>query len=114
MILSHYIAHQQALIKNNICIAVLSFPEHDESLMQETFAKFNYDQIVDLCIIQKDAFLNASWDGQDFHINHFSSWILGEDLKWYSPVQRPGEGFWWDENNQEWVPSVEDKINGNI
>ena len=112
--MTHFIAHQQALIKNNICVAVLAFLEHESSSMQEAFAKFDYDFVVDLCEIQKDAVLDSVWDGENFNYKYFPSWILGEDLKWHSPVQSPGEGFWWNEDSQEWVSSLEDKTNGNI
>lgn len=99
----HYIAHQQALIKNNICVAVLAFEEHDETLMQNTFSNFDYDTVVDLCVIQKDAALDASWDGENFNIKFYPSWILGEDLKWHCPISKPEGNFWWNEENQSWI-----------
>lgn len=101
--MTHYIAHQQALIKNNICIAVLAFPEHDDALMQETFAKFDYDTVVDLCVVQKEAALDAAWDGTNFNIKYFNSWTLGEDLQWHAPASKPEGNFWWNEENQSWV-----------
>lgn len=107
--MTHYIAHQQALIKNNICIAVLAFIEHDDSLMQETFTKFDYDAIVDLCNIQKEAFLGASWDGENFNLQPFESWSLGEDLNWHAPVEKPVGNYFWNEEITNWVES----INGN-
>lgn len=104
--MTHYIAHQQALIKNNVCIAVLAFPEHDESLMQETFAKFEYDEIVDLCTYQKEASLNSIWDGENFNVQYFQSWTLGEDLKWHPPIPKPDDNFYWNEDLQTWVENL--------
>lgn len=101
--MSHFPGHQQALIKNNLCIAVLSFAEHDEVLMNETFAKFEYDSVVNLCEVQKNAALGASWDGEEFNIKYFDSWILGEDLKWHSPVPRPEGNFYWNDQEQSWI-----------
>jgi len=103
MNMEHWTAHQQALIKNNICIAVLAFPEHNEILMQDTFAKFDYDQVVDLCQIQAEASLDASWDGSNFYINDYPSWTLGEDLKWHAPTPKPDGDFYWNEESQVWV-----------
>lgn len=88
----HWAGHQQAVIKNNIVTVVLSFPEHDTSLMEETFAKFDHDLIVNLCEVQQDATLNASWDGTNFHRKDFPSWILGEDLQWHAPALVPEDG----------------------
>lgn len=32
----------------------------------------------------------------------FPSWILGEDMKWHAPVEKPGENFIWDESELSW------------
>ena len=101
--MEHWTAHQQALIKNNICTEVLAFPEHNEILMQETFAKFDYDIVVDLCVFQKDASIGSSWDGSNFYINDYPSWTLGEDFRWHPPVIKPEGNFGWDEDSQVWV-----------
>jgi hypothetical protein len=101
--MDHFIGHQQALIKNNICIAVLVFNEHDDALMTETFSKFDYDFVVDLCEIKKEASLDSAWDGFKFNIQPFASWILGEDLDWHPPVPKPEGSYIWDEENQVWV-----------
>lgn len=100
--MTHYIAHQQALVKDNICIAVLVFNDHDESLMQETFSRFEYDSIVDLCILQKDASINSVWDGFSFNAKPHQSWTLGDDLNWHPPVDKPGEGYVWNEETLSW------------
>ena len=101
--MTHYIAHQQAIIKDNLCTAVLAFSEHDQALMNETFAKFDYDQIVNLCDIQKDAVIGSSWNGVDFNIKYYDSWSLGEDLKWHAPTPKPDGEFFWDEKTLSWV-----------
>jgi hypothetical protein len=106
--MNHFPGHQQALVKNNLCVAVLSFSEHDELLMNETFNKFEYDLVLNLCEIQKDASIGTSWDGLNFNIKLFESWTLGEDLKWHAPTPKPEGDFFWNEETSSWVQDTLD------
>jgi hypothetical protein len=103
--MNHFTAHQQALVKDNLVIAVLTFPEHNDQLMTETFAKFEYDLVVDLCTVQKSAYIGSSWDGTDFNVNYLASWVFGDDLKWHAPVEAPEDGkdYIWDEITISWI-----------
>jgi len=108
--MTHFAGHQQALIKNNICVHVLSFADHDAIVMQETFANFDYDVVLDLCVVQKDATLGSSWDGENFNVHLYPSWTLGEDLKWHPPISKPEGQFWWNEELQNWVQQSGENI----
>ena len=100
---NHFGGHQQALIKDGLVVAVLVFSDHDETIFQETFKKFNYDEVVDLCQVQQEAPLGGSWDGQNFYEKPFPSWILNDQLQWEAPNSRPGENYYWDEMLGEWI-----------
>lgn len=106
--MSHFPGHQQALIKNNLCVAVLTFPEHEEIENNKVFEKFEYDTIVDLCSFPEDKKpvpgIGAAWNGSDFNHKIFDSWHLGEDLNWHSPIPEPEPkgSHYWDEEAQGW------------
>jgi hypothetical protein len=102
MIIKHFPGHQQALIKNNICIAVLSFEEHDSDFFVETIKKFDCDLFVDLCLLQTNASIGAIWKTPYFYEKPYLSWIINENLEWEAPVTKPGDNFNWDESKQEW------------
>lgn len=104
--MNHSFLHKQALIKDNICIAVIEFQDHDTDLMDNTFLKFDYDIIVDTCSVESDPAFGASWDGNNFNFKIFDSWVLGEDLKWYPPTPKPDGDFWWDEESKSWIESI--------
>lgn len=104
--MNHSFLHKQALIKNNICIAVIEFQDHDGDLMISTFSKFDYDFAIDTCSTESDPAFGASWDGSNFNIKLFNSWTLGEDLKWHPPVPKPDDNFYWDEELQTWVENL--------
>jgi len=108
----HWDAHQQALIKNNIVIAVLAFQEHNDTDMQQTFSKFDHDEVVDLCQVQKDAFIGSSWDGTNFNIQPFPSWDLNSSFQWEAPVAMPtdGKSYYWDEPTKSWVEVPADMV----
>lgn len=103
--MTHFPGHQQALIKDNIVIAVISFSEHKD--FEQTFSKFEYDLVIDLCSVNQDAYIGSAWDGQRFNIRKFQSWSLGEDLDWHPPFESPGLDFWWDEALLVWKPLAE-------
>jgi hypothetical protein len=100
--MEHYVGHQQALIKNNLVIAVLVFNEHDPVLIYETFQKFNYDHAIDLCKIHFSPGLGDSWDGKKFHPRPFPSWNLDENNHWQAPTSKPEGDHMWDEENKQW------------
>jgi hypothetical protein len=110
---NHFPGHQQALLKDNIVIAVLVFNEHNEELFQETFKKFDYDAVINLCEVNQDAPLGGSWDGKNFHIKYYESWTLGEDLRWHAPKEKPEGDYYWDEYKLEWIQMEECKTCGN-
>ena len=105
----HFPAHQQALIKNNICIVVLSLVEHNDLYKSEAINKFEYDSIIDLCSLENQEELvpsiGAAWDGKKFNIKPFESWTLGSDLNWHPPVEKPvdDKSYYWDESALFWV-----------
>jgi hypothetical protein len=103
----HFIGHQQVLIKDKLVIAVLVFNEHNEDIFKQTFSKFEYDEIVDLCKLQEEnkdtsTGIGFSWDGQKFHYKPFESWTLGEDAHWHPPVARPEGDYDWNEATTSW------------
>lgn len=104
----HFPGHQQALIKNNICIAVLTFALHDNYEMENTFLNFEYDLVVNLCSHKKDAILGSIWNGEDFIEKPAESWTAGENLAWIPPVEKPGENYIWQEENMSWAEHVEE------
>jgi hypothetical protein len=110
--MNHFTAHQQALVKDNLVTVVLAFPDHDNQLMAEIFAKFEYDLIVDLCLVQKNAYVGSAWDGQDFNVNYLPSWVLGDDLKWHAPISMPDDGkdYIWDEIATSWLEVVPEPL----
>jgi hypothetical protein len=107
--MEHYIGHQQVLIKDNLVIAVLVFNEHNPALMYETFQKFDYDQVVDLCKIHLSPGLGDSWDGRKFNSRPFPSWSLDENNHWKAPVSKPEDekDYIWNEANQNWEEEIE-------
>jgi hypothetical protein len=105
----HFVAHQQALVKNHIVTAVLAFNEHNEELLRQTFAKFDYDEVVDLCYMKElgkdtNAGIGSSWDGERFHYQQFPSWTLDENHRWVAPTPKPEgeENYVWDEESLSW------------
>jgi hypothetical protein len=110
--MSHFTAHQQALVKDNLVVAVLTFSEHNNQIMAETFAKFEYDSVVDLCVAQKDAYVGSAWDGTDFNVNYLPSWVLGDDLKWHAPISAPEDGkdYVWDETTASWIELIVEPV----
>jgi hypothetical protein len=109
--MEHYAGHQQALLKNNKCIAVLSFSNHDNVIFENTFSKFDYDKVLDLCILQRDAYLDSIWDGTKFNVQMYPSWILGADLNWHPPVPEPEEQLhFWDETSLSWIKYPDEDI----
>ena len=101
----HFGGHQQALIKDGLVVAVLVFLDHDEQVFQETFNKFDYDKVVDLCKVQQEAPLGGSWDGQNFYRKPFPSWTLTDQLQWEAPIPYPDDNkeYIWNEAEQEWT-----------
>lgn len=49
---------------------------------------FSYDPIADVFIA----------------IQPFPSWHLDENFDWQAPKPKPGEDYYWDEEQQEWIP----------
>lgn len=97
-------AHIQVLLKNNIVIAELVLVDDDPVVMQETFDKFDYDQVIDTR--RKEvvlAGLGASWDGKQFNIKPYPSWILNDQFQWEAPKPKPDGDYNWDDNKQTWV-----------
>jgi hypothetical protein len=108
--MEHYIGHQQALIKDNLVIAVLVFNEHDPVLMYETFQKFDYDHAIDLCKVHLSPGLGDSWDGKKFHPRPFPSWNLDENNHWQAPVIKPNEDYVWNEEKKDWEENTLDTV----
>jgi hypothetical protein len=100
---NHYIAHQHALVKDHIVFCVLSFDEHDTEIINKTLNNFRYDEVINLCEVNKEAYIGWSWDGTSFHENLYSGWILGEDLKWYPPIEKPADSYVWNNEEESWV-----------
>jgi hypothetical protein len=112
--MTHYSGHQQALIKNNICVAVLSFPEHEEIENNIAFEKIDHDTVINMCEhIDLIPFLDGSWNGETFNRkSDFESWSIGEDLKWHAPIPEPEPigSHYWDEDQLNWfeIPTSEE------
>lgn len=103
--MKHFPGHQQALLKNNIVTAVLVFDKHNVFNMRKTFNRFDYDKVINLCRVQKDAVIGSVWNGKVFNAKPSESWILGEDLDWHPPIARPDtdELFVWSEESNSWI-----------
>lgn len=113
--MNHYHGHQQALIKDDICIAALSFPRHSKRLFKKTFKQFDYDFVVDTCSIsdtlEQDPLINAYWNGSQFLWCPYPSWSYNKETKsLQAPVEPPNieldpenERFAWDESNLRWT-----------
>lgn len=101
----HFPGHQQALLKNNIVIAVLSFSSHEEDLFQKTFSNFDYDNVINLCNYKRDAVLGSVWINGGFSVKPYESWILNyETYEWEPPTPRPDDGYdyFWNEDSKTW------------
>jgi hypothetical protein len=107
MIKKHFPGHQQALVKNNVCIAILSFEEHDVEFFLEKFKEYDYDLFVDLCLLQKEATISSIWKNTYFDIKPYESWIVNENLEWQALIEKPGDSFNWNEKDQKWEASTE-------
>lgn len=33
----------------------------------------------------------------------YPSWVLDENFHWQPPIPRPGDNYYWDEDEQQWV-----------
>jgi len=112
----HCPGHQQALIKDNICIAALVFEYHDINKITEVCNNFEYDYIIDCCEHDIFPILGAIWNGEFFDQKPAESWIARDDLKWHPPVPRPGDNYWWNEEEKIWVEilSISGEDNGNF
>lgn len=102
----HYHGHQQALIKDNICIVSLSFPEHNKRIFKKTFKKFNYDYVVDTCslkeVLEQDPIVGSYWNGSQFLWCPYPSWSYDENTKSLrAPVDPPYKIL--DTDNERWV-----------
>lgn len=40
----------------------------------------------------------------------YPSWVLDENFDWQAPVPAPGDDYFWDEQNQQWVKALEEKV----
>lgn len=99
----HFPGHQQALIKNNLVVAILSFNEHDENIFKKTFKKFDYDISVSLCEYPQPCGIDFVWNGNTFLSQPFPSWILSDNLEWLPPKEKPVGNFVWDEEKSLWL-----------
>ena len=70
--------------------------------------KFDFDVIVDLCKVQKEAYLGSCWNGENFVPKMYGSWVLGSDFQWHPPVLKPQDGnsYIWSEVDLKWYPST--------
>lgn len=117
--MKHYHGHQQALIKDDICIVALSFSEHNEKHFVEVFKNFDYDYVVDMCSIvpspEQDPIVGAYWNGSQFIWNPYPSWSYNKTTKKLEPPFKPpfylkpeDKAIWgWDEENKTWYVSEE-------
>jgi hypothetical protein len=104
----HFPGHQQALIKNNVCVAVLVFPLHNNYEMENVFANFEYDNVINLCEYKNDAILGGSWNGEIFIEKPHDSWLIGNDLNWHAPIDKPGENYIWNEDSGTWIEHIKE------
>jgi hypothetical protein len=106
---NHFYGHQKAVVRDNLVIAVLSFSDHIDNVDVEY--NEDYDVIIDLCNIDRDAFIGDAWDGNGFKSKPYPSWLLLDSIEWVAPVAKPGKNFVWDEESLSWnatEDSVED------
>lgn len=98
----HVPGHQQALIKNNIVVQVLSFEKHNYFLFKSTFNKFKYDYNVNLCKIKEFPSIGDAWNGKNFILKPYESWILNTHIEWVPPSPKPNGFYLWNENTLSW------------
>ena len=113
--MEHYHGHQQALIKDNVCVVALSFSEHDETTFEDTFKKFDHDYVVDMCSVfprsDQDPLVGAYWNGKNFLWNPYPSWVFNKELGILQAPSEPpykitdeeNERWGWDETTKTWV-----------
>jgi hypothetical protein len=107
----HFVAHQQALVKDNIVRAVFAFEEHDTEVMESIFANHidDYDTIVDLCVVKKDAYVDGAWTGTEFVMRPYANWTYNTATKVFDPPQEyptDGKYYYWVEDKNSWVECV--------
>ena len=110
MIDTHIPGHLQALVKNNICIVVLSFPDYDKKTFLETFKNFDYDVAIDLGVEKQNASVGDSWNGQVFSTKPYESWTLDNSGNWKAPIEKTIDSHIWYEEHQLWAePLITEK-----
>jgi hypothetical protein len=100
---NHIPGHLQALVKNKICTAVLSFPEHDYEKILSTASNFEYDGFIDLCRIKTEANIGDAWNGKMFKTKPYDSWTLDQDGNWQAPTPQEDINHIWYEEHQLWA-----------
>lgn len=94
----------QVLLKDNIVIAELVFEDNDPVVMQETFDKFNYDQVINPRWKQIPlGGVGSAWNGTSFVPQPFPSWTLDNTFHWQPPKPKPDGDYNWDETKSKWV-----------
>jgi ADP-heptose:LPS heptosyltransferase len=110
MILNHSPGHEQALIKNKLVTVVLFFEDHNVEKMKEVFSNFEYDLVLDMCFLNKNAILNSIWNGKDFIQKPHNSWVLNQNTyQWDAPTPYPKDGkiYTWNEEILNWDEELE-------
>ncbi len=54
----------------------------------------------------RDANIGSSWDSENLKFidkKPYESWTLNQEFEWVAPVEFPGPGNVWDEEEQVWI-----------
>ena len=105
-------AHFAEIDDTNVVIRVLVVSDEQEHRGQEFLAE---DLGLGSTWIQTsyNSNIRKQFAGKDFVYDQikdifirpqpFKSWNLDDNHDWQPPTPRPGAGFYWDEDGQEWV-----------
>lgn len=101
--MAHTENHTQVLLKNNIVVEILYFAVHNQTLMEETFQKFDYDTVIDFCSWAPiTPSLGDYFTGINFVPQPFPSWTLDNTFTWQPPKPKPDGDYQWNEPTQQW------------
>jgi len=108
--MSEFIANPHALIKNNICTAVVFMQDYGPEQIQETLAKYDYDEVVRWEDYGHPIYIGFhKWEGKYVYHRPFPSWKYNsEHNNFEPPIPRPEGGgsdnmpWQWNESSQTW------------
>lgn len=116
-------AHYALLDENNIVVNVITGIDETELIEglspEEWYGNFHNQTCVRTSynnnIRKQYAVIGGKYDSDaDVFIipKPYPSWVLDENYDWKAPIDSPGDGYYWDENQASWVLSLTPKPTG--